>query len=223
MRPTPRVTEILTWCLLICLVGTQQSFPKEDPVLDLTIAPASMRRSLGVPGSFVSGTSNGSVLGPPEYDLPLKVRIEETQQGRDPSGNLLRLQVELLNAGTVLYQLPSCVDEVKAHGVNQTDRRTFEFRFEFSGGNLRAPATTTGAVSFTAASVPECSTPIPPGARIHVLVETTVPDNVRTLLKQSHRINLIASCGEFVLEDSRFQLSKRSREIRSGPVPLTLK
>jgi hypothetical protein len=223
MHPTPPVTEILTWFLLICLAGTKQSFTKQDPVLDLTIAPASMRRSLGVPGSFVSGTSNGRVLGPPEYGLPLRVRIEETQQGRDPSGNLLRLQVELLNAGTVPYQLPSCVDEVKAHGVNQTDRRTFEFRFEFSGESLSVPATTTGAVTFTAASVSECSTAILPGTRIHVLLETTVPDNVRTLLKQSHRIELIASCGEFVLEDNRFQVSKRSREVRSSPVAVTVK
>jgi len=221
MRLTPHVIEILTWCLLICLAATKQSLPDEDPVLDLSVAPSSARRSLGVPGSFVSGTSNGHVLGPPEYDLPLRVRIEEMQQG--PSENLLRLQVELLNADTMLYQLPSCVDEVKAHGVNQTDRRTFEFRVEFSGKNLRAPATTTGAVSFTAASVPECTTTIRPGARIHVLFETTVPDDVRTLLKQSRRIDLIAACDEFVLEDSRFQLSKRSKEIRSGPVPVTLK
>jgi hypothetical protein len=170
----------------------------------------------------VSGTSDGRILGPPEYDLPLRVRIEDMQQG--PSESLLRLQVELLNAGKVPYQLPSCVDEVKAHGVNQTRRRTFEFRFEFSEEeeNVRAP-TTTGAVSFTAASVPECSTTIPPGTRIHVFVETTVPDSIRTLLKQPHRIDLIASCGEFVLEDNRFQLSKRSREIRSSPVPLALK
>jgi hypothetical protein len=178
MRPTPPVTEILTWCLLICLAGTKQSLPKEDPVLDLTVAPSSMRRSLGVPGSFVSGTSNGRLLEPPEYDLPLRVRIEETQQGLGPSGNLLRVKVELLNVGTVLYQLPSCVDEVKAHGVNQRDRRTFEFRFEFSGESLSAPATTTGAVTFTAASVPECSISLLPGTRIHVLLETTVPDTM---------------------------------------------
>jgi hypothetical protein len=133
----------------------------------------------------------------------------------------LRLKVELLNTGKVPYQLPSCVDEVKAHGVNQTDRRTFEFRFEFSGGNLRATAT--GAVSFTAASVPECSTTIPPGTRIHVFVETTVPDTVRTALEQPHRIDLVASCGEFVVEDNRFQLSKRFGEIRSSPILLGLK
>jgi hypothetical protein len=220
MRPIQHATEAIVWCLLAGIVGGGPKLLNDEPTLDLTAPPASEHRSLGVPGSFAGGTSDGRSIGPPEYDLPLRIEIENPQERLDPLRKRLRLQVILLNVSAQTYKLPSCVDEVKTHGHRQTDRRTFEFGFRFSGQNRKVDETAIGAVTFAAASTPECDAIILPGTRMRIILEITLPDEVRGLIKDSHQLDISAHCSEFVLENSSFQVSRQSREIASAPVSL---
>jgi hypothetical protein len=220
MRLTLPATKILSCCLLVCLGETKQSIPKDVQLLDLTTIPPSERRSLGVPGSSGGGTSDGRSLGPPLYDLPLKVRIEKTELRHGPSAYALRLWIEFVNADTARFQFPSCVDELKAHGDSQIGRRTFAFRLEFSGQNLKVPVTTAGEVTFAATSIPECSISLAPGARIQVLLEIPVPSGLQTPSTKPNEMKISVLCDEFTLENNRFQVGKQSREIRSNSVAL---
>jgi hypothetical protein len=220
MRLIHHARKIFSCGLLLISLGAKCQAPsKSEQTLDLTLAPTSERRSLGVPGSFGGGTSDGRSLGPEQYDLPLKAKIEKTELRQGPSGDVLRLRVEVLNTGATPFQLPSCVDELKAHGANQIDRRTFEFRFEFSGQHLEIPIRTTADVTFNASSTPQCSIPIPPGARIHIVLETAVTGAARASGTVSSQTKVSALFDELTLDNNRFQVIKQSREIRSEPVP----
>src|SRR4029077_17106872 len=94
------------------------------------------------------------------------------------------------------------------------------FRFEFSAQNLRVPVTTTGEVTFAAASVPECSTSLPPGARVLVLLETPLPSDLQAPPTKPNQLKIRVLCDELTLENNRFQVSKQSRNIQSEAVPL---
>jgi hypothetical protein len=221
MRLTLPASKLLAWFLLVCFARVGHPDMNPERTLDLAGIPKSERHSLGVPGSSIGGTSEGHVIAPDRYHLPLKAKIERTEKSDRAA---LRVWIELQNTGTVEappFQLSSCVDERKAHGPDQLGRRTFEFRFEFSGNDLKVPIGTTADVTFGAATVSECSIPVAAGNSALVILETEVPPQLRAAPARTSHVQINALLEELTLENNKFQVSRRSQEVRSDAVPLS--
>ena len=218
MLHVPHANDFRSWLLFIALGVAGNLVQRPDQTLDLAAVPKSERHSLGIPGSSIGGTSDGHIFGPERYKLPLKVKIEKIQ-ARDRA--TLLVQIELQNMGTqdgAPFKLPSCVDERKAHGNDQLDRRTLEIRFGFSDNPLKPPMMITGDVTFGAATVPECLISIAPGGTAHIVLEIELPPEIREVPAGNSRLQLSAVLEELTLENKKFQVSSRSQEIRSDPV-----
>src|SRR5437660_1250078 len=124
MRHIPHVTRWFTLGI-ICYVASASA--SEPHVLDLTQRHGVVKRSLGVPGSSgggIAGQSSTSSSGVNSYSLPLRIRIDTLAKTSD--GKLL-VKLVLSNSGLFPLQVPSCLDESRAHGVGARDRHTLAF------------------------------------------------------------------------------------------------
>lgn len=106
-----RATDMLmVSCLLLAWASVLASGAQEDATLDLTKAPPSARRSMGVPGGFAGGLSDGSpqgVLANP-FDLPVKLSIGSLRKEATPGGALLKLNIT--NTSKADFAIPACLD-----------------------------------------------------------------------------------------------------------------
>ena len=220
MRHMLHVTRAIRLGLIMGLMW--QCAWAQQPVLDLTKTPPSDRRSLGVPGSAIGGIIAGTATGPQLYELPIDIRIDKLELRPSQGRQVLNLRIEIANKGALPFDLPSCLDEVMAHGPEDVDRRSFQFGVEFSSPQLKRTVTSVTGVTFSSASKPECFSAMRPGERVFVVMDAEISQAVLDLLRKPSRVRVRAFCSEWKLEDRRFFVSKRSKQVQSNPAELGL-
>lgn len=181
-------------------------------ILDLTATSASERRSMGVPGSGWSSLSDQRV----GKKLSLDISV---QSAKLESGNSAIVHLSLLNSGSVSFAVPSCTDQVKAHGNGAKGRRTFQFIVEFLDQRMERLDSEIADVTF-GSSNRNCTTPLPPGDSLTVVYRASLPPRVSELANRTGEVNLRASVTEVELKDASFAVSNTSEPVISGIVRL---
>jgi len=190
-------------------------------VLDLTRAEPP-GHSLGVPGMSVGGAGGKGLSS--TYSLPLGLRITTWGVESDAPGEAMVVHLAVTNLSAARFELPSCVDQGKAHALGMKRRRTFHFSFQFSSAGMKGTAeeTTYASATFSSASAPECSLMVQPGDSVLVRVGVKVPPSLLEAKPGNLHIYLRAICWEYLLEDGRYYVESASGRVQSNVVEVHL-
>ncbi len=215
----PHIIRVLDICIAflvapLLLSMSARDFTTGEKILDLTRTAASERRSLGVPGSSMGGTTTAG--GRREtYQLPLNVRIRGVELNKNEPNDVL-VRIELTNTGKTTYTLPSCLDQPQGQHPGSSNRRTFEFGLEFPSSEKQQYIRELADVTYGSDSEPQCLITLNANESILVIFSFRIPRRVQEISLREARV----FCDELRLADDRYYIKAWSAEIKSAPVRL---
>jgi hypothetical protein len=192
----------------------------EKLVLDLTKVPPSDRRSIGVPGGYAGGLSNGIPLGVlgRHYDLPAKLNLKTIGP---VNGNKRILTLEIVNSGGAALQIPACSNPYTAFTTGATNRRSLNIGLLFHSPGKGGDSSEVAEVTFGSNSVQKCLISLNPGNTLTVVMEAEFP---KKMLERAGDVKdesfMRAFIEEWKFEDSRFVIDQQSQRVESDAISI---
>jgi hypothetical protein len=201
--------------MLLLLSAAPRPPEKPQVVLDLTSAPLSERRSMGVPGGVVRGSPGEAPVN--EYDLPLILGI--SRLNRSSTSGTIGVELELKNAGDGPITVPSCLDGIKAFSTHDGRRRSLQIELRFQDQATGAQIGEVAEVTFGA--TPECIVQLETGKTIVVRFNSRIPDEPRKWQTKGP-VRVRAVVQEWEIGTRQYFIERRSKAIESAFVELPL-
>lgn len=197
-------------CIFLFSASSFQSLycQSRQGILDLTKKDSVERHSMGVPGQSFSSMGDHK----PGLKLPLGLSIQSAEMRPE---NSMVVHLKILNLGNTIVEVPSCTDQVRAHGNGAKDRRIWDFTVEFFHPQLEQVVSEVAEVTFGSSSVKICVTPLTPGESVLVFFRVQLPVQVSAVLHKPGKLEVKTSITQLSLSDTSFSITSTSAPVQS--------